>query len=166
LCHSRAPFHGIVLGTVATPVGQIILSVTFRTQENFCIENLQLKVADFKTAYNNFLGWLALSKFMVIPYYAYLVLKMSGPRGVISIRGDIKWAFDYDRESCETVDRFTASIELQDLKQALAESPPNLVIPEAKTLLLAKTHRRELTGNTRAGRPEASIRRPCNSHAA
>jgi hypothetical protein len=103
---------------------------------------------------------------MVIPYYAYLVLKMSGPRGVISIRGDIKWAFDYDRESCETVDRFTASIELQDLKQALAESSPNLVIPEAKTLLLAKTHRRELTGNTRAGRPEASIRRPCNSHAA
>jgi hypothetical protein len=35
---------------------------------------------------------------MVIPHYTYLVLMMSGPRGVISIRGDIKRAFDYDRE--------------------------------------------------------------------
>jgi hypothetical protein len=32
----------------------------------------------------------ALSKFMAIPHYAYLVLKMTGPHVVISIRGDIK----------------------------------------------------------------------------
>jgi hypothetical protein len=50
------------------------------------------------------LGRLALSKFMVIPYYAYLVLKMPGPRGVISISGDVKRAFDCDRESCEIDD--------------------------------------------------------------
>jgi hypothetical protein len=30
-----------------------------------------------------------LSKIIVIPHYAYLVLKMPGPRGVISIREDI-----------------------------------------------------------------------------
>jgi hypothetical protein len=30
-------------------------------------------------------------------------------RGVISIRGDVKRAFDYDRESCETTNRLTAS---------------------------------------------------------
>jgi hypothetical protein len=60
---------------------------------------LQFEVADFETAYNAFLGQLALSKFMVVPHYAYLVLKMPGPRGVISIRGDVKQAFDYDRES-------------------------------------------------------------------
>jgi hypothetical protein len=60
-----------------------------------------------------FLGRPTLSKFMAIPYYAYLVLKMPGPRGVISIRGDVKWAFDYDWESCETADRLMTSIELQ-----------------------------------------------------
>jgi hypothetical protein len=76
-------------------------------------------------------GWH--SKFMVIPHYAYLVLKMLGPRGVISIRGDVKRAFDYDKESCETADRLTASVEHQELKQALAESPPYPVMPEAKT---------------------------------
>jgi hypothetical protein len=38
-------------------------------------------------------------------------------------------------ESCETVDRVLASAELQELKEALAESPlpPDLVMPEAKT---------------------------------
>jgi hypothetical protein len=84
-------------------------------------------------AYNAFLGRLTLSKFMMIPHYAYLVLKMSGPHGVISIRGDVKRAFDCDRESCETADRLTASAELQDLKQALADSPSDPVMPEVKT---------------------------------
>jgi hypothetical protein len=38
---------------------------------------------------------------MAIPHYAYMVLKMPGPHGVISIRGDVKQAFDYNRESYE-----------------------------------------------------------------
>jgi hypothetical protein len=47
-------------------------------------------------AYNAFLERLALIKFMVIPHYAYLVLKMSRPNGVISIKGDVKRAYDCD----------------------------------------------------------------------
>jgi hypothetical protein len=70
---------------------------------------------------------------MAIPHYAYLVLKLPGPCGVISIRGDVKRAFDCVRESCETADRLTASAELQELKQVLAESLPDLIMPEAKT---------------------------------
>jgi hypothetical protein len=70
---------------------------------------------------------------MVIPHYTYLVLKMPGPCGVISIRGDVKQAFGYDRESCETTDRLMPSIELEELKQALAESPLDSVKLEAKT---------------------------------
>jgi hypothetical protein len=73
--------------------------------------------------YNAFLGWPALSKFLVLPHYAYLVLKMPGPHGVISNRGDVKRAFDYDRESSETTDRLMASAELQELKHAFVESP-------------------------------------------
>jgi hypothetical protein len=49
---------------------------------------------------------------MAIPHYAYLVLKMLGPHGVISIRGDAKWAFDCDRESYETANKLMASAEL------------------------------------------------------
>jgi hypothetical protein len=142
LCPSRAPFHGIVPGAAASSVGQISLPVTFRTQENFCTETVQFEVTDFETTYNAFLGRSALSKFMVIPHYAYLVLKMPGRCGVISIRGDVKRAFDCDRESCETADRLLASVELQELKQALAESPPppNPVIPRPRHPSNRRTH--------------------------
>jgi hypothetical protein len=130
---SRTPLHGIVPGAAATPVGQISLPITFKTHENFHTETIQFELADFEIAYNAFLGRSTLSKFMVIPHYAYLVLRMPGPRGVISIRGDVKWAFDCDRESCEIADRLTSSIELQELKQAMVESPLDPVMPEAKT---------------------------------
>jgi hypothetical protein len=72
---------------------------------------------------------------MAIPHYAYLVLKMPGPHGVISIKGHIKHTYDYDRESYEMADRLTTSAEIQELKKSLAESPPpqDLFMPEAKT---------------------------------
>jgi hypothetical protein len=124
LCPSRAPFYGVIPGAAAIPVGQISLPITFGTQENTCTETIQFEVTDFEIAYNAFLGWPTLSMFTVIPHYAYLVLKMPGSHGVISIGGDVKKAFDCDRESYETVDRLMASVELQELKQALAESPP------------------------------------------
>jgi hypothetical protein len=130
---SRAPFHSILPGAAATPIGRIVLLVTFGTQENFYTETIQFEVANFETAYNTFLGRPALSKFMAIPHYAYLVLKMPGPRGIISIRGDVKRAFDYDRESCKTANRLTVSAKLQELKQALVESPQDPVMLEAKT---------------------------------
>jgi hypothetical protein len=108
---SRTPFHGIVPGAAATPVGQITLPVTFGTRDNFHTEFMQFEVADFETAYN------------AIPHYAYLVLKMPGPNEVISIIGDVKDAYDCDRESCETTDKLLASAELQELKKAMTESP-------------------------------------------
>jgi hypothetical protein len=37
---SQAPFHGIVPGIAATPINQISLPITFRTQENFQTENI------------------------------------------------------------------------------------------------------------------------------
>jgi hypothetical protein len=67
---------------------------------------------------------------MAITHYAYLILKMPGPHDVISIRGDFKWAYDYNKESYEMTNRLMG---LQELKKALAESPPDPVIPEAKT---------------------------------
>jgi hypothetical protein len=52
------------------------------------------------------------------------VLKMLGPREVISIRGDVKRAYDSVKESCEMADRLAAFVELQELKEALAKCPP------------------------------------------
>jgi hypothetical protein len=71
-------------------VSQIALPETFRTQKIFCTETIQFEVANFEIVYNAFLGQPALSKFMAIPHYAYLVLKMPGLLGIISMRGDVK----------------------------------------------------------------------------
>jgi hypothetical protein len=101
---SWAPFHSIVPGTAATPISHISLPVTFGTRGNFRIENIQFEVADFETAYNSFLGRPTLTKFMAIPHYAYMVLKMPGPHGVMSIKGDVKRAYDCNKESCEMAD--------------------------------------------------------------
>jgi hypothetical protein len=81
LCTSQAPFHSIVPSATTTPIGQISLPITFRTRENFRTKTIQFEVADFETMYNAFFGRLALTKFMAIPHYAYLVLKMLGPWG-------------------------------------------------------------------------------------
>jgi hypothetical protein len=62
-------------------------------------------VADFETTYNAFLGRPAFTKFMAILHYAYLVVKMPGPRGVISMRGDVKRAYDCDKESSKMAHR-------------------------------------------------------------
>jgi hypothetical protein len=94
---------------------------------------MQFEVVDFKMAYNALPGRPALTKFMAIRYYAYLVLKMPGPNGVICIRGDVKCAYDYDRESYEMVDMLLASSKLQELKKDLAESHSDPIMPEAKT---------------------------------
>jgi hypothetical protein len=62
---------------MATPVGHFTLPITFGTWENFRTENLHFEVADFEIVYNAFLGRPTLTKFMAIPHYAYLVLKMA-----------------------------------------------------------------------------------------
>jgi hypothetical protein len=72
-----------------TPVGQITLHVTFGTWENYRTEYMQFEIADFEMAYNAFLEMPALTKFMVIPRYAYLNLKMPGSNSVISIKGGV-----------------------------------------------------------------------------
>jgi hypothetical protein len=95
-----------------TPIGQITLPIIFGTRGNYCTEYLQFEVADFETACNTFMGWPTLTKFMAIPQHAYLVLKMSGPHSVISIKVHVKRAYDYDKESCKTADRLTTSAKL------------------------------------------------------
>jgi hypothetical protein len=79
---------------VATPISQIIVPVTFGTQENFQTMHMQFEVADFKMAHNASLERPTLTMFMAISHYAYLVMKMPGPNTVISIKGDDRESYD------------------------------------------------------------------------
>jgi hypothetical protein len=82
---SGAPFHDIVLGKQALPLGQIDLSITFGDPSNFRKEALTFKVVKFHNTYHAVLGRPCYAKFMAIPNYTYLKLKMSGPNGVITV---------------------------------------------------------------------------------
>jgi hypothetical protein len=80
-----APFHGIVPGKQAKPLGHIDLPITFGDPSNFRMETLTFKVVRFHGTYHTILGRPCYVKFMAIPNYTYLKLKMPGPRGVITV---------------------------------------------------------------------------------
>nr|ABF99143.1 retrotransposon protein, putative, Ty3-gypsy subclass [Oryza sativa Japonica Group] len=115
---SNAPFHGVIPGLSATPLGQITLPVTFGTQENFRTENVCFEVADFETAYHAILGRPALAEFMAVPHYTYMMMKMPGPRGVISLQSDIKQAVTCDKESCEMAQTHEITLAREEIQLA------------------------------------------------
>ena len=56
----------------------------FGDRANFRSEVLTFEVVDFLGSYHAILGRPCYAKFMVIPNYTYLKLKMPGPNGVIT----------------------------------------------------------------------------------
>jgi hypothetical protein len=69
LTPSKAPFYGIVPGNTATPLGSVVLPVTFGMKDNYQTEYIKFEVADFDSSYHAILSRLALAKFMAVPHY-------------------------------------------------------------------------------------------------
>ena len=113
----------MVPGRASRPLGEITLPVQFGTTSNYHIEHINFYVADFDTAYHAILGRPALAKFMAVPHYAYLVMKMPSPTGVLSLRANLSVAY-----ACET--ESLALAEATDLSIQMAS-----VVTEAKTVL-------------------------------
>jgi hypothetical protein len=132
LTKSTSPFYGIVPENTAIPLGSMVLPVTFgETRENYCTEYIKFEVADFETSYHAILSRPAITKFMVVPHYTYLVLKMPSPAGVLSLQGDLKISFDCDTEAVElaaTNQLPNAMMEIYAASKKLA--PSELDIPE------------------------------------
>ncbi|XP_066374783.1 uncharacterized protein [Miscanthus floridulus] len=83
---TRAPFHGIMPGKQAMPLGQIDLPVTFGDQFNCRTKPLTFEVVGFPETFHAILGLPCYAKFMAVPNYTYLKLKLSSPSGVITVR--------------------------------------------------------------------------------
>jgi hypothetical protein len=66
--------------------------MTFGGRANFHTKTLTFKIADFPSAYYAILGRPFYAKFMAIPNYSYLKLKMPRPHGIITIGGDLQQA--------------------------------------------------------------------------
>jgi hypothetical protein len=66
------------------------MPVTFGTPENYKTEFLRFEVANFDCGYNAIIGRPGSAKFMAIPHYTYMILKMSGPQGIITVCADFQ----------------------------------------------------------------------------
>jgi hypothetical protein len=83
------PFHGVTPG-LTVPLGQVSLMVTFATRANYRTESIVFDIAEFDLPYNGILGRPALAKFMAASHYAYLTVKIPGPRGPIAVPADLQ----------------------------------------------------------------------------
>ena len=98
LTASDTSFHGIVPGKPEIPLGKIGLDVIFGTPENYRRERIEFEVVDWPSQYHAILGRPAFARFMAVPHYAYLMLKMPGPRGTITINGSFTRSDNCDRD--------------------------------------------------------------------
>jgi hypothetical protein len=101
LTPTKAPFYGIISGNSTTPLRSVTLLVTFGTRENYRIEYIKFEMANFEPSYHAILGRPALAKFMAVPHYVYLLLKMIGKHRVLTFRGDLKKSYDCNQEAIE-----------------------------------------------------------------
>ena len=77
---------------------------------NYRVKHINFYVADFNTAYHVILGRPALAKFIAIPHYTYLVLKMPSPVGVVVLRANLSIAYACETESLTLTEAIDLSI--------------------------------------------------------
>jgi hypothetical protein len=99
------------------PPGNKDLQGTFGDRRNFRTETLIFKVLDFERSYHAILGCPCYAKFMEIPNYTYLKLKMPGPNGVITVSGSFEQAYTSGREHFE----LPTTAELKRLREMVVE---------------------------------------------
>ncbi|XP_066316236.1 uncharacterized protein [Miscanthus floridulus] len=102
----------MVPGRASKPLRKITLLVQFNTASNYCIKHINFYIADFNTAYHTILGRPARAKFMAVPHYAYLVLKMPSPIGVLALWANLSIAYAYKTESLALVEATNLSIQM------------------------------------------------------
>jgi hypothetical protein len=119
-----APFHGIIPRKRVRPLGQLDLSVCFGTPSNFRKETLTFEVVGFRGTYHSVLGRSCYTKFMAVPSYTYLKLKMPGPNRVITVGSTYRHAYECDVECVEYAEALAESEALiADLESLSKEAP-------------------------------------------
>ena len=118
---SLFPFYGILPGMKAYLLDNLDLPVTFGSKANYHTETLTFEVVDWKGAYHAILGRPAYAKFMAVPNYTYLKLKLPGPNGVITMSGSFEQAYASGREYYDLAPTAANSAELGQLRATTPE---------------------------------------------
>jgi hypothetical protein len=111
---STAPFHEVVPGIEALPLGQIDLPITFGDVRNFRTETLTFEVVGFSGTYHAIIGRTAYAKFMAVSNYTYLKLKILRPKGIIIVGPMYERAYECDAECFQFAEATIRSERLHD----------------------------------------------------
>ena len=117
---SRTVFHGIVPGLSCSPIGRIQMDVLFGDKDHFRREPVWFEVLDFESPYHALLGRPALAKFMAVPHYAYLKMKMPSTKRILTVVGDYKKSSACAAESSRLAESLVIAAEKRLLDQVVA----------------------------------------------
>jgi hypothetical protein len=118
--------HGILPTAPGYSLGKVYLNVIFGKTDNFRKEKIEFEVVNWESQYHAILGRPAYAKFMVVPHYAYLKLKMPGNNGTnITVHGSFSRSDNCDRDFQRIAAKFGPQREIVD-------PPPKLTIREIK----------------------------------
>ncbi|KAK1627267.1 hypothetical protein QYE76_001582 [Lolium multiflorum] len=119
-------FHGILPTAPGHSLGKAYLNVIFGRADNFRKEKIEFEVVNWESQYHAILGRPAYAKFMVVPHYAYLKLKMPGNNGTnITIYGSFSRSDNCDRDFQRIAAKFGPQREI-------VGPPPKLSLREIK----------------------------------
>ena len=117
---SRTVFHGIVPGLSCSPIGKTQIDVLFRDKNHFRREPVWFEVVDLESPYHALLGRPALAKFMAVPQYAYLKMKMPSSKGILTVAGDYKKSSVCVAESSRLAESLVIAVEKRLLDRVVA----------------------------------------------
>ena len=122
---TKTTFKGVIPGVEARCTGSITLEVVFGSPDNFRSKELIFDIVPFRSGYHALLGRTAFARFKAVPHYAYLKLKMPGPRGVITVNGNTECSLRTEEHTAA----LAAEVQNGLLKQNYnpAAEPPNIV---------------------------------------
>jgi hypothetical protein len=83
---------------------------------NYRREKLEFEVMDWPSQYHAILERPAFSRFMAVPHYTYLVLKMPGPKGIITVKGSFELSDICDKEFHKMAQSFSAIADYGESK--------------------------------------------------
>jgi hypothetical protein len=109
-------FRRIVPGSANYPLGKIELDVCFGDISNYRKEKLEFEVMDWPSQYHAILGRLAFAKFMAVPHYEYLTLKILGPKGTITVQSSFEVSNTCDKQFNRMAQTFGMAAEYARIK--------------------------------------------------
>jgi hypothetical protein len=99
--------------------------VQLGTADHFHTNYVNFVVADFEGTYHAILGRPAITKFMVVSHYKYLVLNMPTEKGVLTLRDNVFVAYTCEEDNFCVAEAHDLSLRMAATTMEAKKTPPN-----------------------------------------